>query len=66
MEIVIRLVDGRLLLNSNAPPGDKVALLGMLELAKAAVLQQSAALGVQVPGPQLARQLLATPANGHG
>lgn len=55
MEITIRVVDGRLSVQSTT--GDAVAILGVLEMAKASVLARPAG-GVQTPPPAVARQLV--------
>jgi hypothetical protein len=49
VEIVIRVVDGQLRVNTNI--GDKVVMLGVLELAKATLLAQAEAPAVQAAPP---------------
>ncbi len=61
MEILIRLVDGRMAMQVT-PGADKVTLLGMMEMAKATLLSQPAPAPIQVPSAAMSKQLL----NGHG
>lgn len=58
MEVTIRLTADGLRIAGNV--ADKLQLIGLLEMAKAAALQPAPAPpAVQVPGPALAARLLA-------
>lgn len=72
MKIAIELAAGQLRLTGDAVLQDKIASLGMLEMAKSMLLNQAAPQptgGIEVPtGPLKDRLLAPPPANGthHG
>lgn len=71
MKIVIEVVAGRFNVTGDAVLQDKIVSLGMLELAKAAIISQpapqAAASGIEVPNKAIADRLLNSPpgTNGH-
>lgn len=68
MKIVIEVVAGQLKVAGDAVLQDKIATLGLLELAKSAILAQPAAPqpGIAVPDAALKNRLLAAPPGVNG
>ena len=64
MEIIVRVIDGRLSVQTNIT--DKAYAVGMLELAKMNIVSQPAAPPIQVPSPAMSKLLVNGAHNGHG